>query len=83
MIYQFQTTFQTGHNLMRHDFPNRVSVLTNLATGKVKIISEGEVIKEYGDMTLDRYDMILNHAGQISKENGSPRKNSQVITSKN
>lgn len=84
MTYEFQTTFQTGYNLMRHDFSNRVSVLTNIATGKVQIVSDGELIKEYDDVSLDRYDMILHHAGQISKEKESPRRDPRkVITSKN
>jgi hypothetical protein len=66
MDYKFETTFTTATNKMFHKFSDRVSVLTDLSTGTVKLIEDKKIIREYKNVSLDKYDMIIYMAGEMA-----------------
>lgn len=76
MVYKFDTSFQTGINTMFHNFGNGIFVRTHLLTGNSTLYNDGKVVKEYKDMSLDEYDVVIYMAAQMAQY----KKNRQLQT---
>lgn len=57
--YPWDTTFATAQNLMIHTFTKRVSVVTNINTGSVKVLKDDIVIDRHEDVSIKDYIRLL------------------------
>ena len=57
--YYWETEFDTAKDLMIHTFSDRIKVVTNLKTGEVKTLRDGEVIDRLQDMPISDYEKFL------------------------
>lgn len=55
----WDTAFNTSENLMIHVFSDRVKVASNIKTGAVRVLKDGEVINIIEDPTIDDYEKLL------------------------
>lgn len=67
--YTWETEFRTADNLMIHTFSDRVKVVSNIKTGEVKILRDGEVISRRKDMLLimEYEKMLISIAADANK----------------
>jgi len=56
---KWETEFITAENLMIHTFSDRVKVATNIKTGEIKTLRDGEVISNRNDMLISEYEKFL------------------------
>lgn len=59
MGYTWDTAFNTSENLMIHVFSDRIKVASNIKTGAVRVLKDGEVINIIEDPTIDDYEKLL------------------------
>lgn len=57
--YSWETTFETADNLMIHTFTDRVKVVSNIKTGSVKVLKDGEVINIVENPAITEYERFL------------------------
>lgn len=57
--YNWETEFDTAKDLMIHTFSDRIKVVTNIKTGEVNILRDGEVIDRLQDMPISDYEKLL------------------------
>lgn len=57
--YSWETTFETADNLMIHTFTDRVKVVSNIKTGSVKVLKDGEVINTVENPAITEYERFL------------------------
>lgn len=57
--YYWETEFDTAKDLMIHTFSDRIKVVTNIKTGEVKTLRDGEVIDRLQDMPISDYEKFL------------------------
>lgn len=57
--YSWKTTFETADNLMIHTFTDRVKVVSNIKTGSVKVLKDGEVINTVENTAITEYERFL------------------------
>jgi hypothetical protein len=57
--YTWGTTFNTAENLMIHTFTDRVKVVSNIKTGVVKVLKDGEVINTTENPVIVEYEKFL------------------------
>lgn len=57
--YSWETTFKTADNLMIHTFTDRVKVVSNIKTGSVKVLKDGEVINTVENPAITEYERFL------------------------
>lgn len=57
--YTWETTFDTAENLMIHTFTDRVKVVSNIKTGVVKVLKDGEVINTAENPAIVEYEKFL------------------------
>lgn len=57
--YTWETTFNTAENLMIHTFTDRVKVVSNIKTGVVKVLKDGEVINTTENPVIVEYEKFL------------------------
>ena len=66
----WETEFVTADDLMIHTFSERVQVVTNIKTGEIKTIRDGEVIDKRNDLAISEYErFLLNVAVDSAKLN--------------
>lgn len=64
VILSWETTFSTAENLMIHTFSDRVKVVSNIKTGSVKVLKDGEVINSVNNPTLTEYGNFLKQIAE-------------------
>ena len=57
--YSWETEFRTAENLMIHTFSDRVKVVSNIKTGEIRTMRDGEVINRLEDMLISDYEKML------------------------
>lgn len=57
--YSWETTFETADNLMIHTFTDRVKVVSNIKTGNVKVLKDGETINTIENPAITEYEKFL------------------------
>lgn len=57
--YSWETTFKTAENLMIHTFSDRVRVVSNIKTGIVKVMKDGEIINTIENPAITEYEKFL------------------------
>lgn len=58
-IISWHTDFDTAQNLMIHTFTERVKVITNIVTGTIKVLRDGEVINTIENFKLVKYQSLI------------------------
>lgn len=62
--YSWETTFETAENLMIHTFTDRVKVVSNIKTGNVKVLKDGEVINSVNNPAITEYERFLKQVAE-------------------
>lgn len=57
--YNWDTEFDTANDLMIHTFNDRVKVVTNIKTGVVKLMRDGNEVDRRDDMPISEYEQFL------------------------
>lgn len=57
--YQWETVFETSKDLMIHTFSDRVTVVTNIKTGLIKVMKDGVVIDTMENTSIVEYEKFL------------------------
>lgn len=57
--YSWNTTFETAGSLMIHTFTDRVKVVSNIKTGNVKVLKDGETINTVENPAITEYEKFL------------------------
>ena len=57
--YSWTTEFKTSDNLMIHTFTDRVKVVSNIKTGTVKVLKDGEVVSVTENPAISEYEKFL------------------------
>lgn len=60
----WETTFKTAENLMVHTFSERVKVVSNIKTGLVKVLKDGEVINSVNNPAITEYERFLKQVAE-------------------
>lgn len=60
----WETTFKTAENLMVHTFSERVKVVSNIKTGLVKVLKDGEVINSVNNTAITEYERFLKQVAE-------------------
>lgn len=58
-VISWKTDFDTAQNLMIHTFTDRVKVVSNIKTGTVKVLKDGEVVNTIENFKLLKYQTLL------------------------
>ena len=66
--YSWETTFETSKGLMIHTFTDRVKVVSNIQTGTVKVLKDGEVINNIENPAITEYDKFLLQVAKDANE---------------
>lgn len=66
--YTWETTFNTAENLMIHTFTDRVKVVSNIKTGVVKVLKDGEVINTAENPAIVEYEKFLLKVAEDAKK---------------
>ena len=66
--YTWKTTFNTAENLMIHTFTDRVKVVSNIKTGVVKVLKDGEVINTAENPAIVEYEKFLLKVAEDAKK---------------
>ena len=71
VIFSWETTFNTAENLMIHTFSDRVKVVSNIKTGLVRVLKDGEVINSVNNPAITEYEkfpkQIAEDANKLSE----------------
>lgn len=62
--FTWETTFNTAKNLMVHTFSERVKVVSNIKTGLVKVLKDGEVINSVNNPAITEYERFLKQVAE-------------------
>lgn len=57
--YSWETAFETAENLMIHTFTDRIKVVSNIKTGNVKVLKDGEIINTGEYPAIIEYEKFL------------------------
>ncbi len=59
--YKWETRFETAQDLMIHTFTPRVTVVTNIKTGLIKVVKDGITIDRIdgSGMPMEQYEQFL------------------------
>lgn len=57
--FTWETTFETAKDLMIHTMTNRVCVVSNIKTGVVKVLRDGDVIDTIENPLISEYEKFL------------------------
>lgn len=66
--YSWETSFDTANNLMTHTMTDRVSVISNIKTGMIKLFKDGCMIASIQDPTITEYEKWLLSTAKIAHE---------------
>ena len=64
VIFSWETTFNTAENLMIHTFSDRVKVVSNIKTGLVRVLIDGEVINSVKNPAITEYEKFLKQIAE-------------------
>ena len=64
VIFSWETTFNTAENLMIHTFSDRVKVVSNIKTGLVRVLKDGEVINSVNNPAITESEMFLKQIAE-------------------
>lgn len=62
--YFWTTEFRTSENLMIHTFTDRIKVVSNIKTGAVKVLKDGEVIRTTENPAIADYERLLSQVAE-------------------
>lgn len=62
--YSWKTTFNTAENLMIHTFTDRIKVVSNIKTGTIKVLKDGEVINTTENPAIAEYETFLSKVAE-------------------
>lgn len=57
--YNWSTVFDTANNMMIHTFSERVEVTSNIKTGEIKVIKDGNVVQNLSNPAIAAYENFL------------------------
>lgn len=63
-VFSWETTFNTAENLMIHTFSDRVKVVSNIKTGLVRVLKDGEVINSVNNPAITEYEKFLKQIAE-------------------
>lgn len=63
-VFSWETTFNTVDSLMIHTFSDRVKVVSNIKTGLVKVLKDGEVINSVNNPAVTEYERFLEQVAE-------------------
>jgi hypothetical protein len=63
-VFSWETTFNTVDSLMIHTFSDRVKVVSNIKTGLVKVLKDGEVINSMNNPAVTEYERFLEQVAE-------------------
>lgn len=66
--YKWETTFETSKDLMIHTFTDRVSVVTNIKTGKIKVLRDGVIIETIDNPAVLEYEKFLLRISEAAQD---------------
>ena len=64
----WSTVFDTANNLMIHTFSKRVEVISNIKTGEVKVIKDGNVVQNLSNPAIAEYERFLLKVANDAKQ---------------
>lgn len=64
VIFSWETTFNTAENLMIHTFSDRVKIVSNIKTGLVRVLKDGEVINSVNNPAITEYEKFLKQIAE-------------------
>ena len=64
VIFSWETTSNTAENLMIHTFSDRVKVVSNIKTGLVRVLKDGEVINSVNNPAITEYEKFLKQIAE-------------------
>lgn len=65
--YSWSTVFDTSNNLMIHTFSERVEVTSNIKTGEIKVIKDGNVVQNVSNPAIAAYESFLLNVAKEAK----------------
>lgn len=63
-VFSWETTFNTADNLMIHTFSDRIKVVSNIKTGLVKVLKDGNVINSVNNPAITEYEKFLKQVAE-------------------
>lgn len=66
--YFWTTEFRTSENLMIHTFTDRIKVVSNIKTGSVKVLKDGEVIRITENPAIADYEKLLSQVAEDANQ---------------
>lgn len=66
--YFWTTEFRTSENLMIHTFTDRIKVVSNIKTGAVKVLKDGEVIRTTENPAIADYEKLLSQVAEDANQ---------------
>lgn len=66
--FDWSTAFDTANNLMTHTFSKRVEVVSNIKTGEVKVIKDGNVVQNLTNPAIAVYESFLLDVAKDAKK---------------
>lgn len=57
--FDWNTAFDTANNLMIHTFSKRVEVISNIKSGEVRVIKDGNVVQTLINPAIAAYESFL------------------------
>ncbi len=67
-IFSWETTFNTADNLMTHTFSDRVKVVSNIKTGLVKVLKDGNVINSVNNPAITEITEYGKFLKQVAED---------------
>ena len=66
--FSWNTVFDTANNLMIHTFSERVEVTSNIKTGEIKVIKDGNVVQNLSNPAITAYESFLLDVAKDAKK---------------
>ena len=66
--FSWNTVFDTANNLMIHTISERVEVTSNIKTGEIKVIKDGNVVQNLSNPAIAAYESFLLDVAKDAKK---------------
>lgn len=66
--FTWETTFDPSKDLMIHTMTDRVSVVSNLRTGVVKVLKDGNVIDTFENALISEYEKFMSGIAKSARD---------------
>lgn len=63
-VFSWETTFNTADDLTIHTFSDRIKVVSNIKTGLVKVLKDGNVINSVNNPAITEYEKFLKQVAE-------------------